>query len=101
MLLWFRQEDDGDIYALTRQGSTISEIARRTDHDPETVRAYLAGYRVPGRRERAELVAFDAFDAFVDYVSAWLTADSHLWAVTLFDELKPFGFKGSYPTLSP
>jgi transposase len=37
------EEDDVDIHALKRQGMTISEIARRTDHDRKTIRAYLSG----------------------------------------------------------
>jgi transposase len=86
-----------DIHALKRQGMTISEIARRTNHDRKTIRAYLNGDRTPGKRERAEP---DAFDAFVAYVTARLTEDPHLWAVTLFDELVPLGFTGSYPTLT-
>lgn len=86
-----------DIHALKRQGMTISEIARRTNHDRKTIRAYLSGERTPGTRERA---APDAFEPFVDYVSARLVEDPHLWAVTLFDELVPLGFTGSYPTLT-
>ena len=73
-----------DIHALKRQGFTISEIARRTNHDRKTIRAYLNGQREPGVRARA---VPDPFDEFVDYVSARLTEDPHLWAVTLFDEL--------------
>jgi transposase len=91
------EEDDVDIHALRRQGMTISEIARRTNHDRKTIRAYLNGDRVPGRRERA---APDAFDAFVDYAAARLAEDPHLWAVTLLDELRPLGYEGSYPTLT-
>ena len=91
------EEDDVDIHALKRQGMTISEIARRTDHDRKTIRAYLAGDRVPGQRERAEP---DTFDMFVHYVSARLTEDPHLWAVTLLEELRPLGFTRSYPTLT-
>ena len=86
-----------DIHALHRQGMTISEIARRTNHDRKTIRAYLAGERIPGRRQRA---APDSFDGFVVYVTARLTEDPHLWAVTLLDELVPLGFTGSYPTLT-
>uniref|UniRef100_UPI0012ED93BA IS21 family transposase n=1 Tax=Agromyces laixinhei TaxID=2585717 RepID=UPI0012ED93BA len=78
-------------------GMTISEIARRTNHDRKTIRAYLYGDRSPGVRERA---APDAFDEFVDYVTARLAEDPHLWAATLFDELVPLGFTGSYPTLT-
>jgi len=91
------EEDDVDIHALKRQGMTISEIARRTDHDRKTIRSYLAGNRAPGVRQRFEP---DPFDKFVDYVTARLTEDPHLWAVTLLDELKPLGFTGSYPTLT-
>ena len=42
-----------DIHDLKRQGMTISEIARRTDHDGKTMRAYLAGQRSPGFPHRA------------------------------------------------
>ena len=91
------EEDDVDIHALKRQGMTISEIARRTDHDRKTIRSYLAGDHAPGLRQRAEP---DPFDKFVDYVTARLTEDPHLWAVTLLDELVPLGFTGSYPTLT-
>ncbi|MET3768619.1 transposase [Marisediminicola sp. UYEF4] len=86
-----------DIHALKRQGMTISEIARRTDHDRKTIRAYLAGERTPGVRQRA---APDPFDAFIDYVTARLKEDPHLWAATLLDELVPLGFEGSYQTLT-
>lgn len=86
-----------DIHALHRQGMTISEIARRTNHDRKTIRAHLAGERQPGVRKRA---APDPFDAFVDYVMARLVEDPHLWAVTLLDELRSLGFTGSYPTLT-
>jgi Transposase and inactivated derivatives len=91
------EEDDVDIHALRRQGMTISEIARRTDHDRKTIRAYLAGQRAPGQRQGAEP---NSFDAFVDYVTARLAEDPHLWAATLLDELRPLGFTGSYPTLT-
>ena len=86
-----------DIHALERQGMTISEIARRTNHDRKTIRAYLAGEREPGVRKRA---APDEFDEFVGYVTARLVEDPHLWAVTLLDELRPLGYDGSYPTLT-
>ncbi len=85
-----------DIHALHRQGFTISEIARRTEHDRKTIRAYLNGERQPGVRVQAP----DPFEEFVDYVTARLTEDPHLWAQTLLDELRPLGFTGSYPTLT-
>jgi transposase len=91
------EEDDVDIHALRRQGMTISEIARRTNHDRKTIRVYLSGQRTPGVRKRA---APDAFDAFVDYAAARLAEDPHLWAATLLDELRPLGYAGSYQTLT-
>lgn len=91
------EEADVDIHALRRQGMTISEIARRTDHDRKTIRAYLSGQRTPGVRQRA---APDSFDAFVDYVTARLIEDPHLWAATLRDELELLGYAGSYQTLT-
>jgi transposase len=86
-----------DIHALKRQGMTISEIARRTHHDRKTIRAYLNGERASGVRRPA---GPDVFEPFVDYVTARLTEDPHLWAATLLDELRPLGFAGSYPTLT-
>lgn len=94
--LMLSERSSVDIHALHRQGMTISEIARRTAHDRKTIRAYLKGERTPGVREQAP----DPFDAFVDYVTARLTEDPHLWARTLLDELRPLGFEGSYPTLT-
>ena len=68
------EEDDVDIHALKRQGMTISEIARRTNHDRKTIRSYLAGERSPGVRQRADP---DSFEMFVAYVTARLTEDPH------------------------
>jgi len=51
-----------DFHAFKRQGITISEIARRTDHDRITIQAYLAGQRSLGTEIR---VATNSFDVFV------------------------------------
>lgn len=48
-------------------------------------------------RQRA---APNGFDGFVDYVTARLTEDPHLWALALLDELRPLGFAGSYQILT-
>ena len=48
------REDDVDAHALHRRGWTISAIARHLGHDRKTIRAYLHGGRVAGRRRRAE-----------------------------------------------
>ena len=94
MLTW---EDDVDIHALHRQGWTISAIARHTGRDRKTVRAYLTGLRSPGVRAKP---GGDPFAPFIDYVTARLVEDPHLWALTLFDELQRLGFTGSYQTLT-
>src|SRR6266511_2831050 len=64
MLTW---EEDVEAAALRAQGWTIQAIARHLGRDPKTIRAYLAGERVPGRRRSS---APDGFAPFVDYVSA-------------------------------
>ncbi|WP_155763542.1 hypothetical protein [Mycobacterium asiaticum] len=62
-----------------------------------TVRNYLNGVTTPGVREPATT---SALEWFVDYVSAWLTKDQHLWAGTLCDELGNLGYQLLYPTLT-
>ncbi|BBZ42110.1 transcriptional regulator [Mycobacterium conspicuum] len=42
----------------------------------------------------------DPFDPFVDYVTARLIEDPHLWARTLYDELEDLGFGLSYQSLT-
>jgi transposase len=90
------REDDVDIHALRRQGWTITAIANHVGRDRKTVRDYLNGKREPGVRRRAT----DPFVAFVEYVTARLNEDPHLWAVTLLDELEALGFTASYQTLT-
>jgi transposase len=90
------REDDVDIHALRRQGWTITAIANHVGRDRKTVRDYLNGKRKPGVRKRA----VDPFAPFLDYVTARLGEDPHLWGITLFDELQALGFEASYPTLT-
>jgi transposase len=94
MLTW---EDDVEVHALRKRGWTISAIARHTGFDRKTVRKYLNGDGQPGVRARP---GPDPFDPFVDYVSARLTEDPHLWARTLLDELEELGFGLSYQSLT-
>jgi transposase len=94
MLTW---EDDLEVHALRKRGWSISAIARHTGHDRKTVRKYLAGDAKPGVRARP---CPDPFDPFVDYVTARLIEDPHLWARTLFDELEGLGFGLSYQSLT-
>jgi transposase len=90
------REDDVDIHALRRQGWTITAIAHHVGRDRKTVRDYLTGKREPGVRKRAG----DPFAPFLEYVTARLVEDPHLWGITLFDELEALGFTASYQTLT-
>ena len=94
MLTW---EDDVEVHALRKRGWTISAIARHTGRDRKTIADYLSGKRTPGVRARPDP---DPFEPFVDYVTARLTEDPHLWARTLLDELEPLGFELSYQSLT-
>ena len=94
MLTW---EDDVEVHALRKRGWSISAIARHTGRDRKTVRTYLSGERTPGVRARPSP---DPFEPFVDYVTARLREDPHLWARTLLDELEEVGFTLSYPSLT-
>ena len=90
------REDDIDVHALRRQGWTISAIARHLGRDRKTIRAYLAG-RQAGVRAPADP---NRFGPFVDYCTARLTEDPHLWAVTLFDEVIDLGYGRAYSTFT-
>jgi hypothetical protein len=90
-------EEDVQAQALRQQGWSISAIARHLGVDRKTVRAYLSGERVPGRRRRSRPTLIEPF---LEYCRVRLVDDPHLWASTLFDELAGLGFTGSYPSLT-
>lgn len=94
MLTW---ENDVEVHALRKRGWSISAIARHTGFDRKTVRKYLAGDGTPGVRARP---GPDHFEPFIDYVTARLVEDPHLWARTLYDELEDLGFPLSYQSLT-
>jgi transposase len=94
MLTW---EDDMEVHALRKRGWSISAIARHTGFDRKTVRKYLNGDGDPGVRARPSP---DQFAPYVDYVTARLIEDPHLWARTLLDELEELGFELSYQSLT-
>ncbi len=91
------REDDIDAHALHKRGWKITTIAKHLGRDPKTIRAYLAGERVPGQRARS---GPDAFEPFVAYCAARLKEDPHLWATALMDELVDLGFTASYQTMT-
>lgn len=76
---------------------SISAIARHTGRNRRTIRNYLNGTTTPGVRKPA---GEDRFESFVDYVTARLAEDPHLWARTLCDELEALGYTASYQTLT-
>ena len=112
--MWHRHEgrvsfDAGGLFTHQRSGkpptrldwddldaASITAIANHVGRDRKTVRHYLNGKREPGVRRRAT----DPFVPFVEYVTARLNEDPHLWAVTLLDELEALGFTASYQTLT-
>ncbi len=91
------REEDVEIHALHQRGWSISAIARHTGRNRRTIRNYINGLTTPGVRKFA---GEDSFAPFVDYVSARLREDPHLWARTLCDELEALGFPLSYPSLT-
>jgi transposase len=91
------REEDVEIHALHQRGWSISAIARHTGRNRRTIRNYINGVTEPGVRKPA---GEDSFAPFVDYVSARLREDPHLWARTLCDELEGLGFALSYPSLT-
>lgn len=94
MLTW---ENDLEIHALHKRGWTISAIARHTGRNRRTIRNYLNGSTTPGVRKRS---GEDPFEPFIDYATARLREDPHLWARTLCDELEDLGYTASYQTLT-
>ena len=91
------REEDVEVHALHERGWTVSAIARHVGRDRKTVRDYLSGKRTPGVRAKP---GDDRFAPFVDYVTARLSEDPHLWAQTLHDELVELGFGLSYQSLT-
>jgi transposase len=87
------QGEDVEVHALRQRGWTVSAIARHLGRDPKTIRAYLSGERVAGKRASTRP---DLLSPFVAYLSARFVDDPHLWATALFDEVVPLGYAGSY-----
>jgi transposase len=87
--------EDVEAHALQQRGWTISAIARHLDRDRKTVRGYLNGTRTPGVRARS---APDPLAPFTDYLVARFADDPHVWASALYDEVRPLGYRQSYPS---
>jgi hypothetical protein len=94
MLTW---GESVEAHALRERGWSVSAIARHLDVDRKTVRAYLSGGREPGRREPA---GPDRFGRFAEYCRIRLADDPHVWATTLFDEVRGLGYEGGYSSFT-
>jgi transposase len=89
------QGEDVEAHALRERGWSISAIARHLERDRKTVRDYLNGKRVPGRRASSRP---DPLAPFEGYIRARFVDDPHLWATALFDEVVALGYALSYPS---
>jgi transposase len=91
------QGESVEAHALRERGWSVSAIARHLGRDRKTVRAYLSGRREPGRRKPA---GPDRFEPFERYCRLRFGADPHLWATTLFEEVRDLGYEGAYPSFT-
>jgi transposase len=91
------QGESVEAHALRERGWSVSAIARHLGRDRKTVRGYLTGERVPGRRVPA---GPDRFGPFERYCRLRLAADPHLWATALFDEVRGLGYEGGYSSFT-
>ena len=82
------QGESVEAHALRERGWSVSAIARHLGRDRKTVRAYLSGKREPGQRKPA---GPDRFAPFESYCRIRFGDDPHLWATTLFDEVRGAG----------
>src|SRR5438309_4326880 len=60
---------------------------------PKTIRAYLKGKRQAGARRPSQP---DALETYKEYLAARFTDNAHIWASSLYDEVVPLGYGGSY-----
>src|SRR5260370_16915833 len=75
-------------------GWPVSSIARHLRRSPATIRAYLKGYRQPGKRAPRP----DTFLPFADYSPRRFTDHPHLGTRTLFTEVTALVYPRSYHT---
>jgi len=91
------QGESVEAHALRERGWSVSAIARHLQRDRKTVRAYLNGNRVPGQRKPAGPGRFEPFER---YCRLRFGAGPHLWATTLFEEVRDLGYEGAYPSFT-
>jgi transposase len=91
------QGESVEAHALRERGWTISAIARHLGRNRETIRDYLDGKRVPGVRAPS---GPDAFGEYAAYCGQRFGDDPHLFATTLFDEVRGLGYGGGYSSFT-
>ena len=91
------QGESVEAHALRQRGWSVSAIARHLGKDRKTIRAYLSGQRVPGQRM---LAGDDPFEKIAEYCRIRLADDPHLWATTLFGEVRGLGYDGAYSSFT-
>src|SRR6266404_2171764 len=88
------QGESVEAHALRERGWTISAIARHLGRNRETIRDYLDGKRVPGVRAPS---GPDVFGEYAAYCGQRFADDPHLFATTLFDEVRQLGMAAGTP----
>ncbi|MHB8590292.1 MAG: helix-turn-helix domain-containing protein [Candidatus Dormibacteraceae bacterium] len=91
------QEEHVEISALRKRGWTYSAIARHLGITRNTVKAYMRDRRTVGHRRPA---GPDLLAPFVEYLSIRLRDDAHVWASSLYDEVRKLGYNQSYVTFA-
>jgi transposase len=91
------QGESVEAHALRERGWTISAIARHLGRNRETIRDYLDGKRVPGVRAPS---GPDVFGEYAAYCGQRFADDPHVFATTLFDEVRELGYGGGYSSFT-
>ena len=91
------QGESVEAHALRERGWTISAIARHLGRNRETIRDYLDGKRVPGVRAPS---GPDVFGGYAAYCGQRFGDDPHVFATTLFDEVRELGYGGGYSSFT-
>jgi transposase len=89
--------EDVEITALRKRGWSYAAIGRHIGRDWRTVKDYVEGKRVPGKRHRA---GPGPLERFVPYLQARFADDPHVWASALYDEVTELGYACSYPSFA-
>ena len=88
-------EDRMEISVLSRHGTSIRTIAKRTGRSRNTVRRYLRGGDETAKRKRAAKRA-EKLDPFKDYIRERFRAAAPdvIPAAVLYREIQPRGYSG-------